>query len=92
MLEPTAYTVRMARVLPVLVLLALAIYCAVDVAQSDRFEVRTLPKWLWVALIILIPGVGPVLWLALGRPTASSRREPETDLPPDDNPEFLRRL
>ena len=42
------------RYLPVLLWIALLLYCAIDVAQSDAARVRGLPKPLWLALVVLI--------------------------------------
>lgn len=91
----------MSRVLLALVALALAIYCLVECVQADRTEVRHLPKWLWL-LLILIPVVGPLAWLLLGRPhgrnggrataePAPPRRAPAPRAP-DDDPDFLAQL
>ena len=44
----------MPRILPVVLLALLVIYCLVEVAQADPDRVRMLPRWLWVALIILL--------------------------------------
>lgn len=90
----------MSRVLAVLAVLALAIYCLVECIQTDRSQVRVLPKALWLFLI-LIPVVGPLAWLLLGRPRrggggaatqpATPRRAPAPRAP-DDDPAFLAQL
>lgn len=81
----------MPRILPVVLLALLVIYCLIEVAQADPDRVRTLPRWLWVALIILLPGVGAIGWLIAGRPR---RTQPPPTRPraPDDDPDFLRGL
>ncbi|MFT4216653.1 MAG: PLDc N-terminal domain-containing protein [Micropruina sp.] len=81
----------MARVLTLVVLALLVVYCLVEVAQADPDRVRQLPRWLWVAVIILLPGLGAIAWLLVGRPV---RREPPPRRPraPDDDPDFLRGL
>lgn len=78
----------MTRLLPIVVLIALTVYCAVEVAQAPTFRVRRAPKWLWAVAVICLPLVGPLAWLALGRPVPT--RRPYTP-PPDDNPDFFRR-
>ena len=87
------------RYLPVLLWIALLVYCSVDVAQSDATRVRGLPKPLWLALVVLIPFVGPAAWLLAGRPvdghvrtTSSSRMRRTRASGPDDDPEFLAAL
>ena len=81
----------MARILPVVLLALLGIYCLVEVAQADPDRVRLLPRWLWVAVIILLPGLGALGWLLAGRPV---RKQPPQRRPPapDDDPDFLRGL
>lgn len=95
----------MIRYLPVLIHLALFVYCLVDCIQSDADRVRNLPKGAWVVLIVLLPLVGSVAWLVAGRPLGGSAPRsvpwpstatagfPEYERPrplaPDDDPEFL---
>ncbi len=81
----------MARVLLFLVVLALTIYAVVDVAQSDRYRVRNMPRWMWTIIVIFLPVVGPILWLAFGRPAAKVERK-SGPISPDDDPDFLRRM
>ncbi len=83
----------MARVLIILVVLTLTIYCAVEVAQSETYRIRHLPKWFWAVIVIFIPVVGPTAWLLAGRPLPPGRSEQKSpQLPPDDDPDFLRSL
>lgn len=83
----------MLRVLPIVVALALAIYALVDCVSTPDEQVRNLPKLAWIALIVLIQIVGPVAWLIAGRPKRGpgKRKKPRV-LPPDDDPDFLRKL
>ena len=79
------------RVVVVLVVIGVTVYALVDCWASDGPSVRLLPRALWF-IVVLVPVVGPVLWLVAGRP----REEPEAPmarpLAPDDDPEFLRNL
>ena len=85
----------MLRVLGVIFGLALYIYFILDVLRTPRGETRSLPKYVWLLLVVLIPVIGGLFWLALGRvwPTPGSRfgrrRGP---LAPDDDPKFLKQL
>lgn len=80
--------------LGVLSLLLLA-YCVLDVATTPAARVRTLPKPVWFA-VLLLPVAGPVLWLLRGRPPRGSapaaRRPAAPPAPPDDDEVFLRQL
>ncbi|GAB3708125.1 PLD nuclease N-terminal domain-containing protein [Mariniluteicoccus flavus] len=85
----------MGRILPIVIIALLTIYCVVEVAQASPDEVRRAPRWLWAAAVILLPVIGAVGWLVLGRPNAESIAEAERDRhpsAPDDDPDFLRRL
>jgi hypothetical protein len=80
----------MARVLVFAVIGAtvLTVFAIVDCALTERARVRALPKWAWVLVALLLPVVGPVLWLVIGR--GSARRRPTTRvIGPDDDPSFL---
>ncbi len=97
----------MLRYLPVLLSLALTVYCVVDALQTDGSRVRNLPKTAWVLIILIAPLVGPIAWLVAGRPekqtgaSAERRRRWEDDQRgrdarrprgPDDDPDFLKGL
>jgi hypothetical protein len=67
----------MVRVLAWLLVLALTVYTVVDCVQTDERRIRTLPKALWVLLILVLPLVGPIAWLiAAGRPATAWARSP----------------
>lgn len=89
----------MTRILPLILAIVATVYCAVDCAQSDRDQVRNLPKPLWLVLVIVVPILGPAGWLIFGRPratpvpaTAGPRRIRRTPVAPDDDPRFLAEL
>ena len=73
--------------------------------SAGEGEVRALPRFVWVILILLFPLVGPIVYFAVGRPVPTTARAdvwrpgsgfPEVNRPrsvaPDDDPEFLRGL
>ncbi len=72
--------------------LVLLVVCLVDVVRSPREAVRTLPKALWL-LVVLPPVFGPVAWFLAGRPRrgAVAPRRAERGAP-DDDEDFLREL
>lgn len=51
-----------------LALLSLWLFVIVDVISTDAIVIRNLPKGAWLFLVIILPDVGSVLWLLLGRP------------------------
>ncbi len=81
-----------------LVALVLGIYALVDCLRQTGSHVRGLPLGVWVALIVLLPVVGPVTWLLAGRigDHPAGRRAPSSPSPaprgPDDDDDFLRSL
>ena len=58
----------MLRLLPVLLILALALFALIDCLARDEDEIRALPKVLWVLVILLFPLLGSVVWFIAGRP------------------------
>jgi hypothetical protein len=98
----------MVRVLPALVELGLLVYCLIDCIQAPEADVRNLPRWGWIILIILIPLVGGVAWLVVGRPLRGQpggravsrpmsaptgyRERARPPRGPDDDPEFLAKI
>lgn len=68
-------------------------YCVFDVIRSETSAVHHLHKLVWLAFVLLIPTVGALAWLFLGRPVPFGSRmfEPRPSSPraPDDSPEFL---
>ena len=82
----------MARVLLIIAVILLTIYCVVEVAQADKYSVRVAPKWLWAVFVICIPLAGPIAWLFFGRPKGGGSRPSPRPTMPDDDPDFLRRL
>src|SRR5437588_8395253 len=49
-------------------LLAFWLYCLYDVITTDESLVRNLPKMVWLIIVILLPDIGGLAWLLLGRP------------------------
>ncbi len=70
------------------------IYSLIDCARTDETQVRNLPKWAWILIIILIQTFGAIAYWVAGRPkTARLGGAPKRRiLPPDDDPDFLRKL
>ncbi|MDO5286890.1 MAG: PLD nuclease N-terminal domain-containing protein [Actinomycetia bacterium] len=85
----------MLRFLPAIIAAVLLVYCFLDCSATRDDEVRTLPRWAWLAVIVILPVLGPFLWLAFGRPARGQGTRPAVPPPPaapDDDPAFLARL
>nr|WP_206038349.1 PLDc N-terminal domain-containing protein [Rhodococcus sp. HNM0569] len=44
------------------------VLCLIDVVCADTYAVRHLPKVAWVFVVLLLPLVGSLLWIGIGRP------------------------
>lgn len=81
----------MARLLLILALVAVVfwVYTAVDCAVQPSTRHRGVSKGAWVVIVILLPVVGGLLWLLVGR---GRRSAPVIPRAPDDDPQFLRTI
>lgn len=77
-----------ARVLVIVgvIVLALDIYAIADIAMTPKTRFRSLNKFLWILVVILVTPIGAILWFFLGK----TRRSAASDrfLAPDDDPNF----
>ena len=76
--------------------LLLLVAGAIDVLRTPAERVRTLPKPVWLVLVVLLPLLGGTAWFVLGRPKGAGLPHP-TARPvrassPDDDEDFLRGL
>jgi hypothetical protein len=69
-----------------LALLALWLYCIVDVVTTDESLIRNLPKLLWLVIVVFLPDIGSIVWLIAGRPPRASFR-----IDTGDRPQAVRR-
>ena len=60
----------MSRVIPLILVFGLTIYALIDCARTDESQIKTLPKWGWLLLIIILGpqalAIGPI---GIGNPT-----------------------
>ena len=75
-----------------IVLVGLTLYALFDALSTPRHAVRSLPKPAWIAVVVLLPLVGPVLWLLFGRVRPAGTRPAPRPASPDDDEAFLRAL
>jgi hypothetical protein len=87
----------MARALLSLLTVAVVIYALVDCWRSRPDEVQRLSRGGWAVVILVVPLLGAIAYISLGRVTGSATgAEHAAGTPrvvaPDDDPEFLRTL
>jgi len=74
------------------------VYCIFDVISTDEMLCRNLPKTAWLIVVIVLPDVGGLAWLLLGRPAHAGFRIGDTTARrsgsrgPDDDPSFGRSM
>jgi hypothetical protein len=86
-----------------LIVLALWLFCLIDVITTPDDQVRNLPKLVWLLIVIVLFDLGCIAWLVAGRPwnrtapnSPTAAKYPEYDRPgrhvpnnPDDDEAFL---
>jgi hypothetical protein len=87
----------MLRVLSLVLVFGVTIYALLDCARADESQIKNLPKWGWLLIIILLGpqavAIGPIAYLIAGRNKPKRNKNPKRRiLPPDDDPDFLRKL
>ena len=55
------------------------IWALIDCISTDAALCRNLPKPMWIILVLILPDIGSVIWLLLGRPERSSWRPGSAD-------------
>lgn len=70
---------------------ALDVFALVDVMLIDGRRIRALNRPLWVLLILVLPVVGALSWLLVGRARRDGSGEARR-VGPDDDPAFLYNL
>ena len=70
-------------------LVALTVYALVDLFITASNRLRAFPKPVWIAIIVVLPLIGPLLWLFIGKSRPSRQTPP---IAPDDDPRFIGNL
>jgi hypothetical protein len=84
----------------------LVVLALISCLSAETDEVRALPRFVWIIVILLFPLIGSITYFAVGRPLKAAAREghtrPGSGFPeatrrrrppaPDDDPEFLRSI
>lgn len=69
-----------------LVVLVLTLYSIVNWILTPDEQVKGVPKVLWLVLIVLLPLLGSVLWLVVGRDRVAARPRQPVVSPPAVSP------
>lgn len=77
----------------VVIAVVVTVYAVVDCAMSDGSKSRVFRKSTWLVVILLVPIVGPLLWILVGRGILL-KPAPAAAAPaaPDDDETFLRSI
>jgi hypothetical protein len=78
----------------------LVVLALISLLSAEDGDVRALPRFVWIIVILLFPLVGSIVYFAVGRPVTTTPRAtwrpgggfPEATRPPrapDDDPAFL---
>lgn len=64
----------MGRLLPLYALLHIALVAVafIDCLSSDRSDIRALPRFVWIFVILLFSPLGAIAWFVAGRPRSVS--------------------
>ena len=86
----------MLRVLLFIALAALPLYAFIDCAMKAETQIKNLPKWGWLLVILFTQAFGAIAYFIAGRNRGNGggfKKGPTRRiLPPDDDPDFLRKL
>lgn len=72
-------------ILGVVLGVAFTLYSLVDVAMTDSSRARGVPKAVWVVITVVLPVIGGILWLTVGK---GSGQQEAPVVAPDDDPRF----
>ena len=73
--------------------IAITLFAFVECAMRDETQIKKLPKWGWLLIILFLNSFGAIAYLFVGRVGKLEKRPKKGKpriIPPDDNPDFLR--
>ncbi|MCX6451299.1 MAG: PLD nuclease N-terminal domain-containing protein [Actinobacteria bacterium] len=78
-------------------ILGFTLFSFFDCARTEQEQVRRMPKWAWLLIILFFEFIGALAWQFAGKPkrnpgSGGNRRGGGKILPPDDDPDFLRKI
>jgi hypothetical protein len=68
---------------------AFTVYALVDLFMTHAPRVRAFPKPIWIAIVVALPVIGPLLWLIVGKSRGGPSKRRSAGKAPDDDPRFL---
>lgn len=78
-----------------LLLLLFWIWALFDCIATDASLCRNLPKGLWIVIVLILPDIGSMVWLLLGRPErahwrpgSTENRAPRRPMGLEDHPRY----
>ncbi len=80
------------RFLLAVAILTLVVYALVDCARTRSYDVKVMPKAVWIVVILIgFPPIGALAWLLAGRERGPAQPPTRRVRPiaPDDDPDFL---
>lgn len=83
----------MGRLLPILFLvdIALVVIALISCLSAEDSDIRALPRYAWVLIILLFPPVGPIAWFVAGKERYSRPRQrawaPGSGFPESERPD-----
>lgn len=70
----------------IVIAVAFTLYSLVDAAMTDHLRARGVPKPVWIVLIVVLPVIGGLLWMFIGKGAIPSTAQ--APAAPDDDPRF----
>ncbi|MDJ1372321.1 PLD nuclease N-terminal domain-containing protein [Gulosibacter molinativorax] len=73
-----------ALILGIVVAVALTVYAIVDCAMFDAKRTKVMQKPIWLVVILLVPVIGPLLWMFIGKGSSDDKAATGQHVIPDD--------
>ncbi|PKZ62745.1 hypothetical protein CYJ73_25465 [Gordonia terrae] len=73
-----------------LIYLVILVIALIDIITTDDAAVRGLPKFAWVVLVVMLPLIGALVWLAVGRPMGDEQPRRQHSGAASEFPEYDR--
>lgn len=78
-------------IIGIVIAVAFTLYSLVDAAMTDHTRARGVSKPVWIVIIVLLPVIGALLWMFIGKGDAATVEAERSTVAPDDDPRFTTR-